>query len=224
MIEYPPEESGEVGYIQALRHHWRAIVALVAVAVAVAVAWSLSTGKHYEAEAILRVSPLPASDDALASIDVFKEASSSASSSVLTLARLLTTPQVVDDVRPERHRRRDQSPREQTRAGSPRRGGCDSGSPGRARGARGSGRPNAPRPHSRSPTGETDLTPTRPERRHCVPRRPSRRDRRRSGVGTSPPPPPRRRRDPPADPDPRPYPARIGPCCSQLPERAGKAS
>jgi receptor protein-tyrosine kinase len=99
VIEYPPEDSGEVGYIQALRHHWRAIVALVAIAVAVAVAWSLSTGKHYEAEAILRVSPLPASDDALASVDVFKEASSSASSSVLTLARLLTTPQVVDDVR-----------------------------------------------------------------------------------------------------------------------------
>jgi capsular exopolysaccharide synthesis family protein len=99
VIEYPPEDQVAVGYIEALRHQWRPIVVLVAVSVIVAVAYAVSSPKSYHAEAVLLVSPLPSSDGALASIGVSKEASSSAASSVLAVARLLTTPQVVDDVK-----------------------------------------------------------------------------------------------------------------------------
>ena len=88
-----------VGYTQALRHRWRAIVTLVAVTVVAAIAYTVRSPDHYEAEAVLRVSPLSSSDSALASIDLFKEASSNVQSSVLTLARLLESPQVVDDVK-----------------------------------------------------------------------------------------------------------------------------
>jgi Mrp family chromosome partitioning ATPase/capsular polysaccharide biosynthesis protein len=98
VIDYPPKDEG-VGYVQALRHHWRAIVVLVAIAVGVAVAYSVTSANRYEAEAVLLVSPLPTEADALAPIGVFKAPSSGAASSVFALARLITTPEIVNGVK-----------------------------------------------------------------------------------------------------------------------------
>jgi succinoglycan biosynthesis transport protein ExoP len=99
LIEPAPDRQGAPTYLQALRHHWLAIAALVALAVAAAVAYSTQSGKRYDAEAVLFVTPLPSADDALASIGVFREAGSGAATSVYALGRILTTPKVVDEVK-----------------------------------------------------------------------------------------------------------------------------
>src|SRR5829696_1257268 len=89
---------GSISSVSALRHHWRAIAVLVLIAIVAAVAYSTYTGKRYEAESVLLVTPLPASDNALITVGVFREPGSGAATSVYALGRLLTTPAVVDEV------------------------------------------------------------------------------------------------------------------------------
>jgi polysaccharide biosynthesis transport protein len=86
-------------YLKAIRHHRRAIAALVLAAVVAGAAFSLWAGKRYDAEAVLSVSPLPSDDPALVSVGVFREAGSGAATSVYALSRLLTTPAVVEGVK-----------------------------------------------------------------------------------------------------------------------------
>jgi succinoglycan biosynthesis transport protein ExoP len=93
-----PDASG-ANYIQAIRNHWLAMAALVVVAVAAAVAYSAQSGKRYDAEAVLFVTPLPSGDDALTSVGVFREVGSGAATSVYALGRILSTPNVVDEVK-----------------------------------------------------------------------------------------------------------------------------
>jgi Mrp family chromosome partitioning ATPase/capsular polysaccharide biosynthesis protein len=86
-------------YLQAIRHHWRAIAALVVVAVVAAVTYSTHVAERYDSEAVLFVTPLSATDDALVSIGLFREPGAGATTSVYALGRLLTTPAVVDAVK-----------------------------------------------------------------------------------------------------------------------------
>ena len=86
-------------YLKAIRHHRRAIAALVLAAVVAGAAFSLWAGKRYDAEAVLSVSPLPSDDPALVSVGVFREAGSGAATSVYALSRLITTPAVVEGVK-----------------------------------------------------------------------------------------------------------------------------
>jgi capsular exopolysaccharide synthesis family protein len=92
-------EAGAVSYLQAIRNHWLAILALVVIAVAAAVAYSIQSGKRYDAEAVLLVTPLPSDDDALTSVGVFREVGSGAATSVYALGRILSTPNIVDEVK-----------------------------------------------------------------------------------------------------------------------------
>ena len=92
-------EARDANYVQAIRRHWLAIAALVLVAVVVSALYSLQAGKRYDAEAVLFVTPMPAGDDALASVGVFREVGSGAATSVYALGRILSTPRVVDEVK-----------------------------------------------------------------------------------------------------------------------------
>ena len=94
----PSVETGGTNYARTIRHHWLAVLLLVVVALAAALAYSELKGKHYDAEAVLLVTPLPSTDDALATTRVFRE-TGSASTSVYALGRLLGTPGVVDRVK-----------------------------------------------------------------------------------------------------------------------------
>lgn len=94
----PPEENHGTNYARAVRHHWLAVLLLVVVALAAALVYTQLGGKSYDAEAVLLVTPLPSSDDALATTRVFREAGS-ASTSVYALGRILRTPGVVDQVK-----------------------------------------------------------------------------------------------------------------------------
>jgi polysaccharide biosynthesis transport protein len=93
-----PEYGDGPNYVRAVRHHWLAIFALVAVAVSAAVLYSHHSGRHYDAEAVLLVTPRSSSDDALSSTRAFQE-TGNAGTSVYALGRLISTPAVVDRVR-----------------------------------------------------------------------------------------------------------------------------
>jgi Mrp family chromosome partitioning ATPase len=96
VVGVEPAAPAGINSLQAIRHHWRAIVMLVVIAVAAALFFSSHAGTRYDAESVLVVTPLPASDDALITIGVYREPGSGAATSVYALSRLLTTPGVVD--------------------------------------------------------------------------------------------------------------------------------
>jgi capsular polysaccharide biosynthesis protein len=97
LLPFLNERSGSVRYLQALRARWPMILVLVLVAVAAAVAYSHTATKRYQASADILVSPLPSSDETFVGFSLLRE-SLSEGQAVVTLARIIQSPQVVDRV------------------------------------------------------------------------------------------------------------------------------
>lgn len=86
-------ESELVRFLRAIRDHWLMITIIVVAAVAASTAYAETSPKRYEATADLLVSPVSPSDPTFVGIDVLRE-SSDQSRAVLTVARLVTSPQL----------------------------------------------------------------------------------------------------------------------------------
>ena len=93
------EQREAINLVDAVRHHWVAIAALVAITVAAAIAGSLLASKQFEAEAVLQVRPLMSDDDTFVGIDVFQESSGGTGTAVYALGRQLQSPQIVDEAK-----------------------------------------------------------------------------------------------------------------------------
>jgi capsular polysaccharide biosynthesis protein len=90
------ERRGGTRYIRSLREHWPFIGLTVIVALVAAFAYASLADKRYEASADILVSPVSNDDAAFTGLPVIRE--SVESRSVVTVARLLRSPQVADDV------------------------------------------------------------------------------------------------------------------------------
>jgi tyrosine-protein kinase len=86
-------ESGR--YLRALREHWPYILGTVVLAVGAALVFLGAAHKRYDAEADVLVTPVPS--QTFVGIPLFRE--SDVSRSVVTAARIATSPQVADDVK-----------------------------------------------------------------------------------------------------------------------------
>lgn len=91
--DFVDEKRGTVRYLQALREHWVLMLLVVIVGVGAAGAYSLTAEKQYKAEADLLVTPVPTPDNAFLSISAFRESSNDPTRAVVTLARIIKTPQ-----------------------------------------------------------------------------------------------------------------------------------
>jgi capsular polysaccharide biosynthesis protein len=91
------ERRGGTRYIRSLREHWPFIALTVIAALIAAFGYSSLAGKRYQASADILVSPVSNDDAAFTGLPVIRE--SVESRSVVTVARLLRSPQVADDVR-----------------------------------------------------------------------------------------------------------------------------
>jgi Mrp family chromosome partitioning ATPase len=88
---------GGTRYLRALREHWPFIALTVIAALLAAGAYTSLAAKRYEAAADILVSPVSSDDPAFTGLPVIRE--SVESRSVVTVARLLRSPQVADAVR-----------------------------------------------------------------------------------------------------------------------------
>lgn len=105
MDDFRPVERTEselLRFLRALREHWKLIVAIAVTAVVVSAGYSLTTAKRYESTADLLVNPVSPSDGTYVGLDVLRE-SSDQSRAVLTVARLITSPQLAQTVRTDLH-------------------------------------------------------------------------------------------------------------------------
>ncbi|HXY86386.1 MAG TPA: polysaccharide biosynthesis tyrosine autokinase [Gaiellaceae bacterium] len=93
------ERQGAVRYADALREHWVMILGLVLTALIVAVVYSTTAHKRYQAEADILVTPISSSDDTYTGIRGVLQDTTGQSNAVLTVARLITTPQLADSVK-----------------------------------------------------------------------------------------------------------------------------
>jgi capsular polysaccharide biosynthesis protein len=91
-----PERRGGTRYIRSLRQHWPFIALTVLLALLAAFAYTSLAGKRYEASADILVSPVSNDDVAFTGLPVIRE--SVESRSVVTVARMLRSPQVADAV------------------------------------------------------------------------------------------------------------------------------
>lgn len=90
------DERADSGrYLRALREHWPYILGTVALAVAAALVFLGTAHKRYDADADVLVTPVPSQN--FVGIPLFRE--SDVSRSVVTAARIVTSPQVADDVK-----------------------------------------------------------------------------------------------------------------------------
>lgn len=85
-----------VRYVGAVRQHLLLIVGLVLAAVAASAAYSFTATKVYKATADLLVTPVSASDNAFLTISAFRESSSDPTRTVLTLGRIIKTPEAAE--------------------------------------------------------------------------------------------------------------------------------
>jgi capsular polysaccharide biosynthesis protein len=92
-----PERRGGTRYIRSLRQHWPFIALTVMAALLTAFAYTSLAEKRYEAAADILVSPVSNDDAAFTGLPVIRE--SVESRSVVTVARMLRSPQVADEVR-----------------------------------------------------------------------------------------------------------------------------
>jgi capsular polysaccharide biosynthesis protein len=99
MSNGPFADQGErrTRYIRSLREHWPFIALTVIAALIAAFAYSSLADKRYQASADILVSPVSNDDAAFTGLPVIRE--SVESRSVVTVARLLRSPQVADEVR-----------------------------------------------------------------------------------------------------------------------------
>jgi polysaccharide biosynthesis transport protein len=91
-------ESGGAWYVEAIRRRWRLIVVIVTVAVGSAIVYSAVAPKRYQAGTDILVTPISSTDESLVGFNLL-QASADPTTSVLTEARLVKTPQVADAVR-----------------------------------------------------------------------------------------------------------------------------
>ncbi|MER3408625.1 MAG: hypothetical protein C4306_00620 [Thermoleophilia bacterium] len=91
-----PDGRSAARYLAAVRQHWLLVALLVLAAVAASAAYSLTATKVYEAKADLLVTPVSASDNAFLTISAFRESSSDPTRTVLTLGRIIKTPQAAE--------------------------------------------------------------------------------------------------------------------------------
>jgi Mrp family chromosome partitioning ATPase len=94
------DRRSPVRYVQALRARWPLIVLLVALAVGAAAAYSSQADKRYEASADLLVTPVSTGDQTFVGFSMFREGIEAAQS-VVTAARVVLSPQVVEAVENE---------------------------------------------------------------------------------------------------------------------------
>ena len=97
-MSYPEaQQAPQARYLDALRHHWPLVAALVALAVATAAAYSYTAEPRYEAASDVIVNPISSGDETFIGINLLREGTESRS--VLTAARLTQTLQVAERVR-----------------------------------------------------------------------------------------------------------------------------
>ena len=89
--------GGGTRYIRSLRQHWPFIALTVLLALLAAFVYTSLSGKRYEASVDVLVSPVSNDDLAFTGLPVIRE--SVESRSVVTVARMLRSPQVADAVR-----------------------------------------------------------------------------------------------------------------------------
>jgi capsular exopolysaccharide synthesis family protein len=87
------DHSGGSRYLNAFAAHWRLIVLLVALAVASAAVYTHIATKKYDASADILVTPVPSTDTVYQGFSLFRQ-SLDGSSSVVTAARVMTSPQI----------------------------------------------------------------------------------------------------------------------------------
>jgi capsular exopolysaccharide synthesis family protein len=92
------EDSGAAHYVAAVRDHWLLITLFVLIAVLPTAAYSLTAPKHYNAEADLVVTPIPADDTTFLGINTLLR-DSTQSQAVVTAGRLVDTPEVGESVK-----------------------------------------------------------------------------------------------------------------------------
>ena len=97
-LSFGDEREGAARYLQALREHWLLVLTVVAAAVGVAILYSATAQKRFEARTDVLVTPVSSSDPTFVGIGLLRE-SSDQSRSVLTAARLVSTPEVAERVR-----------------------------------------------------------------------------------------------------------------------------
>jgi capsular exopolysaccharide synthesis family protein len=97
MIDPDTQQAPQTRYLDALRHHWLLVCALVGLAVASAAVYSYTASPRYEAKADILVAPISTGDETFIGINLLREGSESRS--VLTAARLTETLQVAERVR-----------------------------------------------------------------------------------------------------------------------------
>ena len=88
-----PEYGGGIRYLNAFAAHWRLMALLVILAVASAATYTHLATKKYDASADILVTPVPSTDTVYQGFSLFKE-SLDGSSSVVTAARVMTSPQI----------------------------------------------------------------------------------------------------------------------------------
>jgi capsular polysaccharide biosynthesis protein/Mrp family chromosome partitioning ATPase len=90
-------ESGR--YLRAIREHWPYILGTVLLSLGAALVFLGTAHKRYDADADVLVTPVPS--QTFVGLPLFRE--SDVSRSVITAARIVTSPQVVDDVKSRLH-------------------------------------------------------------------------------------------------------------------------
>jgi polysaccharide biosynthesis transport protein len=91
------DRRGPVQYLHALRARWPLILLLVALAVGAAAAYSITAPKRYEASADILVTPISTGDETFVGFSMFREGIEAAQS-VVTAARVVLSPEVVERV------------------------------------------------------------------------------------------------------------------------------
>src|SRR5919112_6780406 len=91
------QQAPQARYLDALRHHWVLVAALVAIAVTTAAVYSFTAEPRYEAKADVLVIPIDSGDETFIGINLLREGSQSRS--VLTAARLTETLTVAQRVK-----------------------------------------------------------------------------------------------------------------------------
>jgi succinoglycan biosynthesis transport protein ExoP len=97
VIDQETQQPPQARYLDALRHHWVLVLALVGLAVATAATYSFTASPRYEAKADILVTPISSGDETFIGINLLREGVQSRS--VLTAARLVETLNVAERVK-----------------------------------------------------------------------------------------------------------------------------
>jgi Mrp family chromosome partitioning ATPase/capsular polysaccharide biosynthesis protein len=93
-LDEPVRSAPIVGYLRAIRAHWRLCAAIVLAAFVGSAAWLSQRSTHYVAESRLLVSPVPETDTSLADLPLIRAAGGDPERPVRTAATLVNSRQV----------------------------------------------------------------------------------------------------------------------------------